>query len=451
MTRSTLAVILAAGEGTRMKSATPKVLHAVAGRSMLGHVLASVASAGIDEAAVVVGPGREDVAAAARKVLPQCHVFIQTERMGTGHAVLAARAALARGQDFVVLYGDTPLVRPETIRVLKAALDRGAAVAVLGFHSANPTGYGRLIIEHGALKRIVEERDASPEQKALDFCNGGLMALRGDVGLSLLDAIANANAKREYYLTDAVEIANKRGLLAVAETVDEEEIHGVNDRAQLAAAEALFQARLRAAAMGDGVTLIAPETVFLSFDTRIGHDVVIEPHCWIGPGVSIEPGAVIHGFSHIEGATVASGASVGPFARLRPGAKLGENVKVGNFVEIKAASLERGAKISHLSYIGDARVGAESNIGAGTITCNYDGYLKHVTDIGSGVFVGSNSALVAPVTIGDNANIGAGSVITRDVAPDALAVARGRQTEIAGWAKSYRAKKKAEKAAKAKG
>ncbi|MDQ0393032.1 bifunctional UDP-N-acetylglucosamine diphosphorylase/glucosamine-1-phosphate N-acetyltransferase GlmU [Labrys monachus] len=450
MPRPTLAVILAAGEGTRMKSARPKVLHEIAGRSMLGHVLASVTEAGIDEIAVVIGPGREDVAIAARKAAPGCLVFTQAERRGTGHAVLAAREALVDGKDIIVLYADTPLVQPDSIRRLKEALQRGADVAVLGFHAADPTGYGRLVVEDGALTAIVEEKDASPAQKAVDFCNGGLMALRGEEGLSILDTIGNDNAPGEFYLTEAVVIARDRGLRAVAETIDEEEVHGVNDRAQLAAAEAIMQGRLRRAAMKAGVTLIAPETVFLSHDTRIGSDVVVEPNCWFGPGVAIEAGAVIHGFSHIEGATIAAGASVGPFARLRPGTELGEDVKVGNFVEVKAALVERGAKISHLSYIGDARVGAEANIGAGTITCNYDGFLKHVTTIGAGVFVGSNSALVAPVTIGDNANIGAGSVITRDVAPDALAIARGRQTEVAGWAKAYRARKAAEKAARPK-
>lgn len=450
MSRPTLAVILAAGEGTRMKSSLSKVLHAVAGRPMLTHVLASVRAAGIGDAAVVVGPGREDVAEVARKSFPGCSVFTQAERKGTGHAVLAAREALEGGKDVIVLYADTPLVQSRSIQALKAALEEGAHVAVLGFHTANPTGYGRLVIEDGALARIVEEKDATADQKVIGFCNGGLMALRGETSLSLLDAIGNANAKGEYYLTDAAEIAHGRGLKAVARPIAEEEVQGVNDRAQLAAAEAVMQTRLRAAAMKEGVTLVAPDTVFFSYDTVIGNDVVVEPNCWFGPGVIIESGAVIHAFSHLEGARVASGASVGPFARLRPGADLGRDVKVGNFVEIKAAQVEEGAKISHLSYIGDARVGAEANIGAGTITCNYDGYLKHRTDIGAGAFIGSNSALVAPVKVGDNANVGAGSVITRDVAGDALAVARGRQIEIAGWAKNYRAAKKAEKAAKAK-
>ncbi|QEN87675.1 bifunctional UDP-N-acetylglucosamine diphosphorylase/glucosamine-1-phosphate N-acetyltransferase GlmU [Labrys sp. KNU-23] len=451
MSRPTLAVILAAGEGTRMKSSLPKVLHAIAGRSMLAHVLASVKQAGITDAAVVVGPGREDVARLAQKELPGCAVFTQVERKGTGHAVLAAKEALADGKDIIVLYADTPLVRPQSIETLKAALADGASVAVLGFHAADPTGYGRLIVEGDALTAIVEEKDATSEQKAVGFCNGGLMALRGENGLALLEAIGNDNAKGEYYLTDAAEIAHRQGLRAVARPIAEEEVQGVNDRLQLAAAEAVMQSRLRTVAMREGVTMTAPETVFLSHDTRIGNDVVIEPNCWFGPGVTIESGAVIHAFSHLEGAHVGSGASVGPFARLRPGANLAEEVKVGNFVEVKAASVERGAKISHLSYIGDARVGAEANIGAGTITCNYDGYLKHRTDIGAGVFVGSNSALVAPVTIGDNANIGAGSVITRDVPADALAVARGRQVGIDGWAKVYRTKKKAEKEAKSKG
>ena len=448
MSRPIVAVVLAAGEGTRMKSAVAKVLHPVAGRSMLAHVIAAVECAGIERLAVVVGPGRADAAAEANRQAPGASVHIQAERRGTAHAVLAARDALRDGSDVVVLYGDTPLIRPDSIQALVGALERGAAVAVLGFEAADPTGYGRLVMEDGQLARIVEEKDASTLERAITFCNGGLMALRGETALELLDAIGNDNAKGEFYLTDAVAIARARGLATAAEHVAEQEVHGVNDRAQLAMAEAILQQRLRTRAMQDGATLIAPETVFLSYDTRLGRDVVVEPSCWFGPGVVVEDGAVIHGFSHLEGAHVGAGVSVGPFARLRPGTKLGAKAKVGNFVEVKAALIEEGVKISHLSYIGDATIGRDTNIGAGTITCNYDGYLKSKTVIGADVFVGSNSALVAPVTIGSGANIGAGSVITRDVAPDALAVGRARQIEKAGWAKAYRAAKKAQKAAK---
>ncbi|MDQ0468741.1 bifunctional UDP-N-acetylglucosamine diphosphorylase/glucosamine-1-phosphate N-acetyltransferase GlmU [Labrys wisconsinensis] len=449
MSERAVAVVLAAGEGTRMKSAVPKVLHKVAGRSMLGHVLDAAAQAGIGRAAVVVGPDRADVEAEARTAAPGAAVFVQAERLGTAHAVLAAREAFG-GDDVVVLYGDTPLLSPPTLRRLTDALAEGAAVVVLGFEPAEPTGYGRLIVEGGELVRIVEEKDASPAERSIRLCNGGLMALAGAHARALLEAIGNANAKGEFYLTDAVEIARGRGLTAVAETVAEEEVMGVNDRLQLAAAEAVLQRRLRERAMREGATLVAPETVFLSHDTRIGRDVLIEPWCWFGPGVTVADGAVVHGFSHLEGAHVGPAASVGPYGRLRPGTRLGRKAKVGNFVEVKAADVEEGAKINHLTYIGDARVGANANIGAGTITCNYDGFFKQHTDIGADAFVGSNSALVAPVKIGDGANIGAGSVITKDVEPGALAVARGRQVEIAGWARTFRARRAAEKAGKAK-
>jgi bifunctional UDP-N-acetylglucosamine pyrophosphorylase/glucosamine-1-phosphate N-acetyltransferase len=428
-----------------MKSSVPKVLHRIAGRSMLAHVLASAEGAGIGRAAVVAGPGHQDVGREAREALPGASVFVQEERRGTAHAVLAARAALESGSDIVVLYGDTPLVRPAAIRSLIDALGRGAAVAILGFEAAKPSGYGRIVMKNGQPDRIIEEKDASADERYISFCNGGLMAISGEHALSILDAVGNRNAKGEFYLTDAVEIARSRGLSTGAETVDEEDVHGVNDRLQLAAAESIIQHRLRSRAMAEGATLVAPETVFLSYDTKIGRDVLIEPHCWFGRGVEIEDGAVVHAFSHIEQAHIASGASVGPFARIRPGTTLGRNAKVGNFVEVKAALVEEGAKINHLSYVGDASIGANANIGAGTITCNYDGFVKSRTVIGAGAFVGSNSALVAPVTIGAGANIGAGSVITKDVPADALAVARGRQVEKAGWAASFRARRAAEK------
>jgi bifunctional UDP-N-acetylglucosamine pyrophosphorylase/glucosamine-1-phosphate N-acetyltransferase len=444
--RTCLAIVLAAGEGTRMKSALPKVLHAIAGRSLLGHVMAAVAGAGAERVAVVVGPDREDVARAARAVLPGAEIFVQRDRLGTAHAVLSARAALAQeADDVVIAFGDTPLVTPETFAALRAPLAEGAAVVALGFEARDPTGYGRFLTSGGRLTAIREHRDATEEERRITLCNGGLMALRGDAALAILGRIGNGNAKGEYYLTDAVEVAAAMGFSAVAVTTTEDEIQGINDRAQLAQAEATIQERLRRGAMAEGATLQAPATVFFSHDTKIGRDVVVEPNVFFGPGVVVEDGAVIHAFSHLEGAHVAKGANVGPFARLRPGARIGPKAKVGNFVEIKNVDLGPGAKVSHLTYLGDATVGAEANIGAGTITCNYDGFRKHRTTIGEGAFVGSNSALVAPVTIGAGAFVGSGSVITEDVPADALGLARGRQTVKARWAKVFREQMAAEK------
>lgn len=447
--RSCLAVVLAAGEGTRMKSQRPKVLHAVGGRSLLGHALAAVTEAGAEAAVVVVGPDRPEVAREARAWFPTAELAIQQERRGTAHAVLAARESLRRGyDDVIVAFADTPLVRPETFAALRAGLATGAAVVVLGFEAQDPTGYGRLVERDGKLEAIVEHKDATEEQRAITLCNAGLMALSGAHALAILGAIGDDNAQREFYLTDAVAVARSQGLSAAVLRAPESEVQGVNDRAQLAAAEAEFQRRKRLAVMRDGATLIAPETVFFSFDTAVGRDVLIEPNCVFGPGVSLAEGAVIHAFSHLEGAEVGPEATVGPYGRLRPGAKLADKAKVGNFVEIKAADIGPGAKVSHLTYIGDASIGAAANIGAGTITCNYDGFAKAKTTIGAGAFVGSNSALVAPVTIGDGAYIGSGSVITSDVAPDALAIGRGQQVEKAGWAKAFREAAAARKSGK---
>jgi bifunctional UDP-N-acetylglucosamine pyrophosphorylase / glucosamine-1-phosphate N-acetyltransferase len=337
-----------------------------------------------------------------------------------------------------VMFADTPLIRSETLARLRHALKEGAAVAVLGFTPADPHGYGRLILNGNDLVAIREERDASPEERRITFCNGGLMALSGSHALAILERIGNDNAKGEYYLTDAVAIARDMGLKAVAIETSEDDVRGINTKGQLAEAEAVLQRRLRAAAMEAGVTLVAPETVFLSADTKLGRDVTIEPNVVFGPGVTVEDGATIRSFSHLEGARVGKGARIGPFARLRPGADLGEDVHIGNFVEVKAATIEAGAKANHLAYIGDAKVGAGSNIGAGTITCNYDGFAKHRTDIGKGAFIGSNSSLVAPVTIGDGAYVGSGSVVTKDVPADALAVERSEQQIKAGWAKRWR-------------
>lgn len=431
------AIVLAAGEGTRMASKTAKVLHRIGGRTMLAHVLDAVRSAGAERIAVVVGQGREDVAAEAKDIAPECEIFIQRERRGTAHAVLAARKAIERGGDLFVVYGDTPLLRGETLRELTDALN-GAALAVLGFRPADPTGYGRLIVENGELVAIREERDASAEEKKVTLCNAGAMALAGTHALALLDRIKDDNAKREFYLTDAVQLARAAKLKLAVREATEEEVMGVNDKTQLAAAEAGLQSRLREAAMKSGATLVAPETVYFSSDTKLARDVVVEPFVVFGPGVVVEEGAVIRSFTHLEGAHVGAGASVGPFARLRPGTNLGAEARIGNFVETKAAEIGAKAKANHLAYIGDASVGAGANVGAGTITCNYDGFDKYKTEIGEGAFIGSNSALVAPVKIGGGAYVASGSVITGNVPDNALGVARARQVNKEGWAEDMR-------------
>ena len=440
--RTCLAIVLAAGEGTRMRSALPKVLHAIAGRSLLAHVLAAVAETKVASAAVVVGPHQEAVAAEAERVLPGAQCFVQQERRGTAHAVLAARSAIERRpDDILIVYGDTPLIRAETLKKLRAPLAAGAAVAVLGFRPAEPGGYGRLVVHDNKLVAIREEADASENEKAIGLCNGGIMALAGAGALAILDRIGDRNHKREYYLTDAVEIARAMGLGAVAVEAEEDDVRGINTKAQLAEAEAVMQQRLRKAALDAGVTLVAPETVFLSADTTFGKDVVIEPYVVFGEKVTVEDGAVIHSFSHLAGAHVGKKCSVGPFARLRPGTRLGEGARIGNFVEVKELAIAAGAKANHLSYIGDASVGANANIGAGTITCNYDGSAKHRTTIGKDAFIGSNSSLVAPVEVGDGAYVGSGSVITGDVPADALALARARQVVKQNWAARLRSLK----------
>jgi len=437
--RTCLAIVLAAGEGTRMRSKTPKVLHALGGNSLLSHVIKTAHAAGTGDLALVVGPDHGAVAAEARKLAPKVQIFEQRERKGTAHAVLSARKAIAKGvDDILVVFADTPLIRPETLSKLRHAIGAGAAVAVLGFKSADPRGYGRLIVREGQLIAIREDRDATSEERKIAVCNGGLMALSGKHALAILDRIGNANAKREFYLTDAVAIARDMRLKAVAIETSEDDVRGINTKAQLAEAEAVLQQRLRAAAMEAGVNMVAPETIFLSADTKLGKDVTLEPNVVIGPGVTIEDGATIKSFSYIEGAHIGKGARVGPFARLRPGADLGEDVRIGNFVEVKGARIEPGAKANHLTYIGDALVGEGTNIGAGTITCNYDGDAKHRTQIGKRVFIGSNTALVAPVKVGDGAYIGAGTVVTEDVPAGALALARVKQTIKEGWAKRLR-------------
>jgi len=425
-----------------MRSSRPKVLHTLAGRSLIGHVLMAVQAAGSTAVAVVLGPEHDDVLADVRQYAPEAEVFMQTQRRGTAHAVLAAKAALEKGADqIVVAFGDTPLIRPETLTRLRASLADGAAVAVVGFRPADPTGYGRLVTKGDELFAIVEDADATAAERSIELCNGGLMALDGKVALAILERIGNANRKNEYYLTEAVAVARAMNRQAIALEVTEDEVSGINTKAQLAATEAIMQRQLRQNALDAGVTLIAPDTVHLSADTKLGRDVIVEPYVVFGPGVTVDDGATIRSFSHLQGAHVGKGAIVGPYARLRPGAKLEEGVHIGNFVEVKEALIEAGAKANHLTYIGDARVGAGANVGAGTITCNYDGEAKHRTDIGKGAFIGSNSALVAPVKIGDGAYIGSGSVITSDVPADALALGRGRQTVKEGWAKRLRSLK----------
>lgn len=438
-----LAIILAAGMGTRMKSRLPKVMHHLAGRSMLSHVVAASVEAGLDECVAVIGPGMSEVTEDLEAISGRISHVVQAERKGTAHAVLQAQEWFARAsKGILVLYGDTPLLTPGTLKRMAAALDNADCV-VLGFEAEDPSGYGRLLVNRdGALEAIREHADATDKEKLVTLCNSGVMAF-GSVHIeSLLNAIGNDNAKGEYYLTDAVEIARSQGLKTVVEIAGEDEVLGINSRSQLSEAEYIMQNRLRVAAMEQGATLIDPDSTFFSFDTVLGRDVVVEPNVVFGTGVRVGNEVTIKAFSHLEGADVSDGAVLGPFARLRPGARIGRAAKVGNFVEIKKAEVHEGAKVNHLSYIGDAVIGAKANIGAGTITCNYDGFNKHLTQIGEGAFIGSNTALVAPVKVGEGAYVGSGSVITQSVSDHALAVARGRQIEKEGWAASFRTRMK---------
>jgi len=440
--RTCLSIILAAGEGTRMKSAKPKILHEIAGLPLIGHVIEAAKAAGNTDLAIVIGRQAEEVAKHIEARSPNAEIFEQAERLGTAHAVLAARKAIERGyDDILVMFGDTPLVDPASLQAARACIaEEGAAVAVMGFRTSNPDGYGRLIEKDGRLVAIREHKDASAAERAIGFCNGGLMALSGAHALELLDAIGSNNASGEFYLTDIVEVARTKGLEAFAIEADAQSILGINNRAELAAVSAIWQERKRREFMLSGVTLIAPETVYFSHDTEIGPDTVIEPNVFFGRGVRIGSGVNIHAFTHMTDATVGDGAELGPFARLRPGADLREKSKVGNFCEVKKSVIHPGAKVNHLTYIGDAIVGPAANIGAGTITCNYDGYKKHLTEIGAGAFIGSNSSLVAPVKIGDGAYVGSGTVVTEDVGKDDLAIGRARQVNKPGLAARLRAK-----------
>ncbi|MBI1386313.1 MAG: bifunctional UDP-N-acetylglucosamine diphosphorylase/glucosamine-1-phosphate N-acetyltransferase GlmU [Rhizobiales bacterium] len=439
-TRPLLVIILAAGKGTRMRSARPKVLHEIAGRSMLGHVVASATELGASAIAVVIGPDMDDVRREALRWAPAASIFVQEAQAGTGDAVRAAGPAIAAHDgDVLVLYADTPLITVATLGRMRERLAQGADIVVLGFRAADPTGYGRLITqESGILVAIREHNDASPAERAIEFCNSGVLAFRGQNLSGLLASLDNRNAKGEFYLTDTVAIGRARNLTAVALACEESEVLGINNRVQLAEAEALCQHRLRERAMLGGVTMRDPASVYLAFDTRFGQDVTIEPNVVFGPGVEVGERVTVRAHSHLEGVRIGDGAQVGPFARLRPGTVLAAGARIGNFVEVKAAEIGEGAKVNHLSYIGDASVGAKANVGAGTITCNYDGYFKHRTEIGSGAFIGSNSALVAPVRIGVDAYIGSGSVVTRDVADGDLALTRATQDVRPGWATRFR-------------
>ncbi len=439
------AIILAAGLGTRMKSTMPKVMHALAGRPMVNHVIANLQEAGVTELVCVIGP---DMPTLEKAVAPH-KTAVQVDRLGTGHAVLAAKSAMDGFDGSVLIaFGDTPLIAPETFsKMLTAAQD--SDVVVLGFRPDDPAAYGRLVVdEDNHLQAIVEFKDATDEQRAINLCNSGVMCVKGQKLFGLLEQISNDNAAGEYYLTDIVALARKAGLDCSVVEGHEDELLGVNSRVELAKAEGLVQSQLRVRAMVNGATLMDPSSTHFSFDTVLGKDVVVEPNVFFGPGVRVGDNVVIKAFSHLEETTLGNGVVMGPYARLRPGADLKDNVKVGNFVEIKKALIEEGAKVNHLSYIGDARVGPNANIGAGTITCNYDGYFKYHTDIGAGAFIGSNTALVAPVKIGDNANVGAGSTISKDVEGGDLSLTRAPQKNFSGWADKFRARRTEEKSKK---
>lgn len=433
MARSCLAIILAAGDSSRMKSSKSKVLHEIGGLPIISHIVSTAVIAGVDHVSLIVGRDADKVKSTAATAGVPVSANLQEERLGTAHAVLQARAQIEQGYDDVLaLVGDAPLIKPDVLDALRKELANGADVVVAGFEADDPFGYGRMIVEDGKLIAIREEKEATDTEREITFCNGGLIGINGKVALELLDAIGNDNAKGEYYLTDIVEVCQNSGRMAVVTSAPESDLMGCNTRSELAEIEAEWQQRKREELMVSGVSMIDPSTVYLSHDTEIEPDVLIEPNVWFGPGVKIETGATIHAFSHIEGAQIGKNATIGPFARIRPGTNLADRVKVGNFCEVKKADVGEGTKINHLSYIGDAIIGSNNNIGAGTITCNYDGFNKHLTEIGNNSFIGSNSSLIAPVKIGNGAYVGTGTVTNKEVPDDALAIARVHQVNIEG-------------------
>ncbi|UTO29018.1 bifunctional UDP-N-acetylglucosamine diphosphorylase/glucosamine-1-phosphate N-acetyltransferase GlmU [Bartonella harrusi] len=446
MVRNCLSIILAAGEGTRMKSSLPKVLHKIAGLPLICHVIKQIELADVTQLAVVVGRGAECVTEVVHSFVKNVMIFEQKERLGTAHATLCARSALQKGvDDVLIIFGDTPLIEQDSLLKIRMSLADGADIVVAGFHALDPTGYGRLLERNGKLIAIIEEKDASDEEKGISFCNGGIIAINGKHALSLLEKVNNNNLKKEYYLTDIVSIASRQGLDIRVVEVPFDNVIGINNCVELSKADALWQKRKVRDLMLSGVMILKPETVYFSHDTEIEPDVIIEPNVYFGLGVKVHSGAVIHAFSYLEGSVVGVDAQIGPYARLRPGTELARSVKVGNFCEIKQAKVGEATKINHLSYIGDAEIGAYSNIGAGTITCNYDGFHKYKTEIGDNAFIGSNSALIAPLIVGKSSYIASGSVITENVPVNSIAFGRARQVIKEDYAERLRARLSAKK------
>ncbi|WP_208431394.1 bifunctional UDP-N-acetylglucosamine diphosphorylase/glucosamine-1-phosphate N-acetyltransferase GlmU [Bartonella doshiae] len=441
MVRSCLSIVLAAGEGTRMKSPLPKVLHKIAGLPLICHVIKQIELAGTSQLAVVVGAGAKDVTHAVQSFVKKAMIFEQKERLGTAHAVLSARVALQKGvDDILIVFGDTPLITQDSLVQLRAQLTAGADIVIAGFYPPDPTGYGRLLEKNGKVVAIVEEKDANEEEKKISFCNGGMFAMRGKYALSLLDQVNNRNIKQEYYLTDVVSIAAQEGLDVRVVEVPFDNVVGINSCLELFEADSLWQKRKAHDLMLSGVTILKPESVYFSYDTEIEPGVVIEPNVYFGLGVKVYSGAVIHAFSYLEGAVIGKDAQIGPYARLRPGTELAQSVKIGNFCEVKKAKIGKASKINHLSYIGDAEIGAHTNIGAGTITCNYDGFQKYKITIGDNAFIGSNSSLVSPLVIENSSYIASGSVITENVPMNSVALGRARQVTKEGYATKLRAR-----------
>ncbi|GAA5105313.1 bifunctional UDP-N-acetylglucosamine diphosphorylase/glucosamine-1-phosphate N-acetyltransferase GlmU [Bartonella jaculi] len=441
MVRNCLSIVLAAGEGTRMKSSLPKVLHKIAGLPLICHVVKQMQLLDSSQLAVVVGSGAKEVAKVVESFVKNVMIFEQKERLGTAHAVLSARLALQENfDDVLIVFGDTPLIERDLLVRVRAQLAEGADVVVTGFYASDPTGYGRLVKKNGKLIAIVEEKDASHEERKLSFCNGGIMAMNGKHALSLLEKVSNDNLKKEYYLTDIVSLASREGLDIRVVEVPFDTVRGVNNRFELYETDALWQKHKARDFMLSGVTILKPESVYFSYDTEIEPDVVIEPNVYFGPRVKVQSGAVIHAFSYLEGAIIGTDAQIGPYARLRPGTELARSVKVGNFCEIKQAKVGESSKINHLSYIGDAEIGAHANIGAGTITCNYDGFHKYKTVIDDYAFIGSNSALIAPLIIGKSSYVASGSVITENVPMNSIAFGRARQVIKEDLAEKLRAR-----------